>query len=217
LSDVSTSVSFVGGSRFRASTAGPAGATPPPIGLGGSASATHVVCDGRRWSRCTLPEMLVQVRSAAQCFAPWSSASSRCQGHRWHAEASRERAPEPPAQHRRSAHPGDVPGETSRTASGHHHGRLLAALAEHRAVDGTGRPGPMLRRRTCAAICQPARRRAPGPTARPTWSPPHPEQGWSLLCNGVVLFDDNGELLPDGRPLAPPRVETVMSGSGAPR
>jgi hypothetical protein len=26
----------------------------------------------------------------------------------------------------------------------------------------------------------------------------HPEQGWSLLCNGVVLFDDTGELLPDG-------------------
>jgi hypothetical protein len=26
----------------------------------------------------------------------------------------------------------------------------------------------------------------------------HPEQGWSLPCNGVVLFDDNGELLPDG-------------------
>ena len=24
----------------------------------------------------------------------------------------------------------------------------------------------------------------------------HPEQGWSLLCNGVVLFDDTGELLP---------------------
>ena len=27
----------------------------------------------------------------------------------------------------------------------------------------------------------------------------HPEQGWSLLCNGVVLFDDDGELLPEGR------------------
>jgi hypothetical protein len=27
----------------------------------------------------------------------------------------------------------------------------------------------------------------------------HPEQGWSLLCNGVVLFDDAGALLPDGR------------------
>jgi hypothetical protein len=25
-----------------------------------------------------------------------------------------------------------------------------------------------------------------------------PEQGWTLLCNGVVLFDDGGELLPDG-------------------
>ena len=27
----------------------------------------------------------------------------------------------------------------------------------------------------------------------------HPEQGWSLLCNGVVVFDDAGALLPDGR------------------
>jgi hypothetical protein len=26
----------------------------------------------------------------------------------------------------------------------------------------------------------------------------HPDQGWSLLCNGVVLFDDLGEILPDG-------------------
>ena len=33
----------------------------------------------------------------------------------------------------------------------------------------------------------------------------HPEQGWSLLCNGVVLFDDGGELLPDGRAVAPRR------------
>ena len=33
----------------------------------------------------------------------------------------------------------------------------------------------------------------------------HPEQGWSLLCNGVVLFDDGGELLPDGRVVAPRR------------
>jgi hypothetical protein len=31
----------------------------------------------------------------------------------------------------------------------------------------------------------------------------HPEQGWSLLCNGVVLFDDGGELLPDRRAVAP--------------
>ena len=26
----------------------------------------------------------------------------------------------------------------------------------------------------------------------------HPEQGWSLLCNGVVVFEDYGELAPDG-------------------
>lgn len=33
----------------------------------------------------------------------------------------------------------------------------------------------------------------------------HPEQGWSLLCNGVVLFDDTGEILPDGTSVAPQR------------
>jgi hypothetical protein len=31
----------------------------------------------------------------------------------------------------------------------------------------------------------------------------HPDQGWSKLCNGVILFDDTGELLPDGRVLNP--------------
>lgn len=33
----------------------------------------------------------------------------------------------------------------------------------------------------------------------------HPEQGWSLLCNGVIVFEDTGELLPDGRTIAPHR------------
>jgi hypothetical protein len=33
----------------------------------------------------------------------------------------------------------------------------------------------------------------------------HPEQGWSLLCNGVVLFDDTGEILPDGSSVGPRR------------
>jgi hypothetical protein len=32
-----------------------------------------------------------------------------------------------------------------------------------------------------------------------------PEQGWSLLCNGVILFEDTGELLPDGSSIAPHR------------
>jgi len=32
----------------------------------------------------------------------------------------------------------------------------------------------------------------------------HPEQGWSLLCNGVVIFDDGGALLPGSRAVPPP-------------
>ena len=32
----------------------------------------------------------------------------------------------------------------------------------------------------------------------------HPEQGWSLLCNGVIVFDDMGEILPEGRVTPPP-------------
>ena len=32
-----------------------------------------------------------------------------------------------------------------------------------------------------------------------------PGQGWSLLCNGVIVFDDRGQLLPDGRAVAPAR------------
>ncbi|MFJ6355174.1 DUF5999 family protein [Streptomyces sp. NPDC092046] len=33
----------------------------------------------------------------------------------------------------------------------------------------------------------------------------HPEQGWSLLCNALLLFDDTGDLLPDGQIIAPHR------------
>ena len=37
----------------------------------------------------------------------------------------------------------------------------------------------------------------------------HPEQGWSLLCNGVVLFEDTGELLPDGQCIEARRAELL--------
>ncbi len=41
----------------------------------------------------------------------------------------------------------------------------------------------------------------------------HPEQGWSLLCNGVVIFEDTGELLPDGAFIAPQRpTDLAMHG-----
>jgi hypothetical protein len=33
----------------------------------------------------------------------------------------------------------------------------------------------------------------------------HPEQGWNLLCNGVIVFEDTGELLPDGSCVDPHR------------
>ena len=34
----------------------------------------------------------------------------------------------------------------------------------------------------------------------------HPEQGWTLLCDGAIVFDDTGAVLPDGRIVAPHRV-----------
>ncbi len=36
----------------------------------------------------------------------------------------------------------------------------------------------------------------------------HPEQGWSLLCNGVIVFDDTGEILPNRTCVAPHRPGT---------
>ncbi|MCX4804666.1 DUF5999 family protein [Streptomyces sp. NBC_01214] len=39
----------------------------------------------------------------------------------------------------------------------------------------------------------------------------HPEQGWSLLCNGVLLFEDTGELLPNGQIVEPHRSRTAAS------
>jgi len=46
----------------------------------------------------------------------------------------------------------------------------------------------------------------------------HPEQGWSLLCNGVIVFDDMGEILPDGRVVPPypgPRPAALRGVSNA--
>jgi hypothetical protein len=31
----------------------------------------------------------------------------------------------------------------------------------------------------------------------------HPEQGWCLLCNGVIVFDDGGAIFPDGHAVEP--------------
>ncbi|PRH81100.1 hypothetical protein C6N75_00675 [Streptomyces solincola] len=42
-----------------------------------------------------------------------------------------------------------------------------------------------------------------------------PEQGWTLLCNGVLLFEDTGELLPDGQVVAPRRPLAVPARNAA--
>ncbi|GAA4040955.1 DUF5999 family protein [Streptomyces shaanxiensis] len=43
----------------------------------------------------------------------------------------------------------------------------------------------------------------------------HPEQGWNLLCTGAIVFDDSGELLPDGRVVAPHRVPAERLATAA--
>jgi hypothetical protein len=43
----------------------------------------------------------------------------------------------------------------------------------------------------------------------------HPEQGWSLLCNGIVVFEDTGELLPDGDAIAPHRPTDLINRASA--
>jgi len=48
----------------------------------------------------------------------------------------------------------------------------------------------------------------------------HPEQGWSLLCNGVMVFEDTSALLPDSRsipPHQPARLTVTARLPGLPR
>lgn len=40
----------------------------------------------------------------------------------------------------------------------------------------------------------------------------HPEQGWSLLCNSLLLWEDTGALLPDGQVIAPHRPTDTPGG-----
>lgn len=50
--------------------------------------------------------------------------------------------------------------------------------------------------------CPPAH--APDRDAARVTADHHPA-GWALLCNGVLLFEDTGELLPDGSVTGPCR------------
>jgi len=73
---------------------------------------------------------------------------------------------------------------------------MISSALHDRAPGGCGRPSVCRHSPRCPAATAPDRDAAHTVAA-------HPEQGWSLLCNGVVLFDDTGELLPGGQALAP--------------
>jgi len=78
---------------------------------------------------------------------------------------------------------------------------MISSIAEDRAPAGHGASaGP----RACRHLPRCPAATAPDRDAAHTVAT-HPEQGWSLLCNGVVLFDDTGELLPGGQALPPRR------------
>jgi hypothetical protein len=60
----------------------------------------------------------------------------------------------------------------------------------------------------------------PCPTARDAQrdrahrSVPHADQGWALLCNGVVLFEDGGMILPTGEAIPAPVPAAVSAQRG---
>jgi hypothetical protein len=66
------------------------------------------------------------------------------------------------------------------------------------------------RRRSCQHVPSCPSAEAPDRDAAHVLSA-HPEQGWSLLCNGVVVFEDFGELLPDGRCTGSRRAELLLA------
>ncbi|MFB7503032.1 DUF5999 family protein [Streptomyces broussonetiae] len=43
----------------------------------------------------------------------------------------------------------------------------------------------------------------------------HPEQGWTLLCDGSIVFDDSGELYPDGSVVPPRRLPAERLAAAA--
>jgi Family of unknown function (DUF5999) len=85
-------------------------------------------------------------------------------------------------------------------------------MISHILAEGVRRARP---RGAMAAACPHVPRcpaaTAPGRDAARTVAA-HPEQGWSLLCNGVVLFEDTGELLPGGQALPPRRARSGLLG-----
>lgn len=89
---------------------------------------------------------------------------------------------------------------------------MRRSIQPHTAITGPTLPDSLCTHTpTCPAAASPDRDAARVVAA-------HPEQGWSLLCNAVLLFEDTGELLPDGRVVAPRRpADAAVLVAGASR
>jgi len=101
------------------------------------------------------------------------------------------------------------------------HTPLDSAPANGQSGNGSSRPVPAApaprgRPEACphAPPCPPPH--APGRQAARVIAS-HPEQGWSLLCNGVVVFDDTGALLPDRSVIEPDRLTYQPGTTGTPQ
>jgi hypothetical protein len=111
------------------------------------------------------------------------------------------------AAHRSAVFPARLADSTLASAQAHPEEAEMANILDATQVAVAGQshgvPQPGSRSATCGHVpaCPPADR-ADREAARAVAC--HPEQGWSLLCNSVVLFDDTGQVLPDGR-VVPPR------------
>jgi len=99
-----------------------------------------------------------------------------------------------------TAHPTETPGSQARTTGPlrTEPGDPSPARAVHPAAAMPAVLDPL-------ALCR-HEPRCPSPDAADRYRAhvlvSHPEQGWSLLCNGVIVFDDLGALLP-GRGFLP--------------
>jgi hypothetical protein len=98
-------------------------------------------------------------------------------------------------------------------------GKRGAHWCSHLTASDYGEPTQMITEAPSAAAARTCHHNPPCPSADASDRDAahvlvaHPEQGWSLLCNGVVLFEDTGELLPDGQSIAARRRELLAAAA----
>ncbi|GGZ98170.1 hypothetical protein GCM10010371_67390 [Streptomyces subrutilus] len=186
---------------------------------GSTLSITHLT---DHWHRATMPDverayadhgLRIRPRSREAIAALFGDFVQQRRGlaavGRWHSESRHARSPEENS----AAFAGIAvkPGPSDRRLPAAERGRggetaPITPLRPLRRAQPPRPPAPGLFPRFLMCQHQPA---CPPATA-PDWEAAQPlahhaEQAWSLLCNGVLLFEDTGALLPDGRIIAPHR------------